>query len=40
MPREMTKADIETLKKDWVAAAKRALKAGFDVSNRTIAVIV
>jgi 2,4-dienoyl-CoA reductase-like NADH-dependent reductase (Old Yellow Enzyme family) len=29
----MTIADIESLKKDWVAAAKRAYKAGFDVSN-------
>lgn len=40
LPREMTKADIESLKENWVAAAKRALKAGFDVSNCTIAPIV
>ncbi|KAM0448823.1 hypothetical protein ACHAPV_009459 [Trichoderma viride] len=32
LPREMTIADIESLKKDWVAAAKRALKAGFDAA--------
>ena len=29
-PRAMTKADIEQLKKDWVAAVKRAVKAGAD----------
>lgn len=30
-PKEMTKADIEDLKKAWVAAVKRALECGFDV---------
>ena len=30
-PREMTKEDIESLKKAWVASVKRALSAGFDV---------
>lgn len=29
-PKAMTKADIEQLKKDWVAAVKRAVKAGVD----------
>lgn len=29
-PKAMTKADIEQLKKDWVAAVKRAVKAGAD----------
>lgn len=29
-PKAMTKADIEQFKKDWVAALKRALKAGVD----------
>jgi 2,4-dienoyl-CoA reductase-like NADH-dependent reductase (Old Yellow Enzyme family) len=31
MPREMTKADIEKVKEDFVAAAKRSLDAGFEV---------
>ena len=30
-PKEMTKDDIENLKKAWVASLKRALTAGFDV---------
>lgn len=30
-PREMTSDDIARFKQDWVAAVKRALKAGFDV---------
>lgn len=30
-PKELTKADIEELKKAFVASVKRALKAGFDV---------
>jgi hypothetical protein len=30
-PREMTSDDIAKFKQDWVAAVKRALKAGFDV---------
>jgi hypothetical protein len=30
-PREMTSDDITKFKQDWVAAVKRALKAGFDV---------
>ncbi|MCJ1237415.1 hypothetical protein MMC14_005400 [Varicellaria rhodocarpa] len=30
-PKEMTKSDIENLKKAWVAATKRAVTAGFDV---------
>ncbi|MCJ1254212.1 hypothetical protein MMC24_002026 [Lignoscripta atroalba] len=29
-PKEMTKSDIENLKKAWVASVKRALTAGFD----------
>ncbi|KAH9908744.1 FMN-linked oxidoreductase [Xylariomycetidae sp. FL2044] len=31
VPREATKEDIEKFKKDWVAAVRRALKAGVDV---------
>ena len=31
MPKEMTLADIEELKKAWVSAVRRAIKAGFDV---------
>ena len=30
-PKEMTKKDIESLKKAWVASVTRALTAGFDV---------
>ena len=30
MPKEMSLDDIEQLKKAWVAAVRRALKAGFD----------
>ncbi|KAK3175182.1 hypothetical protein OEA41_002428 [Lepraria neglecta] len=30
-PKEMTKADIENVKKAWVASVKRALACGFDV---------
>ncbi|KAH6895644.1 hypothetical protein B0T10DRAFT_587129 [Thelonectria olida] len=30
VPKEMTKADIEQFKKNWVAAVKRALEVGFD----------
>jgi len=29
----MTLEDIENLKKAWVAATRRALKAGFDVNS-------
>lgn len=32
-PREMTSDDITKFKQDWVAAVKRALKAGFDVRS-------
>ena len=30
-PKEMTKADIENVKKAWVASVERALACGFDV---------
>ena len=33
VPKEATKADLEKFKADWVAAVKRALKAGVDVSH-------
>ena len=36
VPIEMTLEDIEKVKKDWVAAVRRALKAGFDVSMSEI----
>ena len=32
VPKEMTKDDISKFKQDWVAAVKRVLKVGFDVS--------
>lgn len=32
-PVELSLDDIEDLKKDWVAATKRAVEAGFDVST-------
>lgn len=34
VPRQMTKDEIEDLKKSWLAAAERAVKAGFDVSEK------
>lgn len=33
VPKEATKEDIEKFKADWVAAVKRALKAGVDVGR-------
>ena len=33
VPKEATKEDIDKFKADWVAAVRRALKAGVDVSS-------
>lgn len=35
IPREMTAADIQSLKDSWAAAVKRAIEVGFDVSLST-----
>ena len=37
VPKEATKEDLEKFKADWVAAVKRALKAGVDVSRGSVA---
>lgn len=42
-PKELSKADIEDLKKAWGAAVKRALECGFDtieIHNAHVCVVV